>query len=84
MNGLVLANGVAGALAGVHQRTGAASAVVGAVQYGSGMIGSAMVGLFANGTPAPMGCVMSVGGIGCLVSVVLAQRACRVLPQTPR
>lgn len=47
MNGLILANGVAGALADVRQRAGAASAVVGAIQYGSGMVGSALVGILA-------------------------------------
>jgi DHA1 family bicyclomycin/chloramphenicol resistance-like MFS transporter len=75
MNGLILANGVAGALSSVHQRSGAASAVVGAIQYGSGMVGSALVGLFANGTPVPMGIVMALAGIGCLVSVAVTMRA---------
>lgn len=42
MNGLILANAVAGALSSVDRRAGAASAVVGAIQYGSGMIGSAV------------------------------------------
>lgn len=64
MNGLILANGVAGALASVQTKAGSASAVVGAIQYGSGMIGSAAVGLLANGTPTPMVLVMAVGGIG--------------------
>jgi DHA1 family bicyclomycin/chloramphenicol resistance-like MFS transporter len=64
MNGLILANGVAGALASVDTRAGSASAVVGAVQYGSGMLGSAAVGLLADGTPAPMLLVMAIGGIG--------------------
>ena len=78
MNGLILANGVAGALSSVRQRVGAASAVVGAIQYGSGMVGSALVGIFANGTPAPMGIVMAVAGIGCLASVVMARRTARI------
>lgn len=78
MNGLILANGVAGALSSVEQRAGAASAVVGAIQYGSGMVGSAVVGTFVNGTPAPMGIVMAVAGIGCLASVMMARRTARV------
>jgi DHA1 family bicyclomycin/chloramphenicol resistance-like MFS transporter len=73
MNGLILANAVAGALSSVQQRTGAASAVVGAIQYGSGMVGSAVVGLFANGTPVPMGSVMALAGSGCLLSVLCSQ-----------
>jgi len=74
MNGLILANAVAGALSSVTERAGAASAVVGAIQYGSGMVGSALVGTFANGTPVPMGYVTALMGIGCLVSVLLATR----------
>lgn len=74
MNGLILANAVAGALSSVQQRAGAASAVVGAIQYGSGMVGSALVALFANGTPAPMGSVMALAGIGSLASVLVARR----------
>ncbi|ODT82530.1 MAG: hypothetical protein ABS76_07900 [Pelagibacterium sp. SCN 64-44] len=67
MNGLILANGVAGALSSITDRAGAASAVVGAIQYGSGMIGSALVGLSANGTPLPMGIVIAAAGLGCLI-----------------
>ena len=73
MNGLILANAVAGGLSSVHFNTGAASAVLGAIQYGSGMIGSALVGILANGTPAPMGCVMAIGGLGCLLSVLASK-----------
>lgn len=74
MNGLILANAVAGALSSVRQRAGAASALVGAIQYGSGMVGSALVGLLANGTPVPMGGVMAVAGIGSFASVLIASR----------
>jgi DHA1 family bicyclomycin/chloramphenicol resistance-like MFS transporter len=74
MNGLILANGVAGALSSVQTRTGAASALIGAVQYGSGMVGSGLVGIFANGTPIPMVVVMALGGIGSLASAWWASR----------
>jgi DHA1 family bicyclomycin/chloramphenicol resistance-like MFS transporter len=53
-----------GSVLGGNQQAGSASAVVGAVQYGSGMLGSAAVGLLADGTPAPMVLVMAIGGIG--------------------
>ena len=53
--GFIVANSIVGALALVPQRAGAVSALVGAIQYGSGMVGSALVGTFANGTPGPMG-----------------------------
>lgn len=77
MNGLILANAVAGALSSVHERAGAASAVVGAIQYGGGMVGSALVGLFANGTPVPMGVVMAIAGVSCLASVLVARQTSR-------
>ena len=74
MNGLILANGVAGALASVQTRAGSASAVVGAIQYGSGMLGSAAIGLLTDGTSAPMALVMAVGGIGAAAMALLAGR----------
>jgi DHA1 family bicyclomycin/chloramphenicol resistance-like MFS transporter len=74
-NGFILANAVAGALASVPTRTGSASAVLGAVQYGGGFLGSAIMGALANGTPAPMGWVIAFGGVACLASTLLAPRA---------
>jgi DHA1 family bicyclomycin/chloramphenicol resistance-like MFS transporter len=51
---LIVANSIAGALASFPNRAGAVSALVGAIQYGTGIVGSAMVGAFADGTPWPM------------------------------
>ncbi|HWJ72780.1 MAG TPA: multidrug effflux MFS transporter [Kaistia sp.] len=76
-NGLILANAVAGGLSSVHHKAGTASALLGAIQYGSGMVGSALVGLLANGTPAPMGWVMGFAGLGCLASVLFTRAARR-------
>lgn len=67
MTGMVVANSIAGALSIFPERTGAASALVGAMQYGSGIIGSALVGAFADGTPWPMGAVIAVCGIGSFI-----------------
>ncbi|MFG1378735.1 multidrug effflux MFS transporter [Xanthobacter autotrophicus] len=64
--GFIVANSIAGALAGFPERAGAVSALVGALQYGSGILGSALVGAFADGTPWPMGWVIAVAGIGSL------------------
>lgn len=77
VNGLILANGVAGALASIETRTGAASAVIGVIQYGGGMVGAALVGVLANQTPVPMGAVMTFGGLGCLALVLWTQRRTR-------
>ncbi|SCB11016.1 MFS transporter, DHA1 family, bicyclomycin/chloramphenicol resistance protein [Rhizobium multihospitium] len=63
-SGLIVANSIAGALADFPERAGAVSALVGALHYGSGILGSALVGILANGTPWPMGLVIGLAGIG--------------------
>jgi DHA1 family bicyclomycin/chloramphenicol resistance-like MFS transporter len=62
--GFIVANSIAGALANFPERAGAVSALVGALQYGTGIIGSALVGAFADGTPWPMAWVIALSGIG--------------------
>ncbi len=69
--GLIVANSITGALDEFPERSGAISALTGAFQYGSGIIGSGLVALFANGTPQPMGWVIAFSGIGCLCAMVL-------------
>lgn len=65
-NGLIVANSIAEALAVFPDRVGTASALVGAMQYGSGIAGSALVGLCADGTPMSMAWVIAACGIGSL------------------
>jgi len=62
--GFIVANSVAGALAAYPERAGAVSALTGAVQYGGGIGGSALVGAFADGTPWPLGWVIALSCIG--------------------
>ncbi|WPD22309.1 MAG: hypothetical protein SD837_19215 [Candidatus Electrothrix scaldis] len=69
--GFIVANSVAGAMTCFPERAGAVSALVGAIQYGSGIIGSALVGLLADGTPWPMGLIIGMTGVGCLLSIFL-------------
>lgn len=69
--GFIVANAIAGGLALFPERSGVVSALVGAVQYGSGVVGSALVGVFADGTPWPMGCVIAVCGIGSFLCALL-------------
>lgn len=64
MAGFVVANSIAGAMESTPEHAGAVSALVGAVQYGSGIIGSAFVGMFSDGTPRPMGWVIAVVALG--------------------
>jgi len=68
---LIVANSITGALADFPQRAGAVSALTGAVQYGSGIFGSGLVGLWSDGTPWPLGLVVAMSGIGCLLSMLL-------------
>jgi len=69
--GLIVANSITGALAHFPHRAGAVSALVGAVHYGSGIMGSALVGILADGTPWPMGMVIGITGVGCCLSARL-------------
>jgi DHA1 family bicyclomycin/chloramphenicol resistance-like MFS transporter len=62
--GFIVANSIAGALARYPDRAGAVSALVGSIHYGAGIVGSALVGLLADGTPWPLGCVVAVSGVG--------------------
>ncbi len=75
--GFIVANAITGAMALFPNRAGAVSALIGATQYGSGMVGSALVGFFADGTPWPMGWVIAVCAIGSLSCTLLipARRA---------
>ncbi|RVT99395.1 Bcr/CflA family multidrug efflux MFS transporter [Rhodovarius crocodyli] len=74
MLGFIVANSLAGALAGFPQRAGAVSALVGALHYGSGMVTTALIGWCADGTPWPMGLIIGACGIGVLVSVLALVR----------
>jgi DHA1 family bicyclomycin/chloramphenicol resistance-like MFS transporter len=69
--GFVVANSITGALADFPERAGAVSALVGAFQYGFGIVGSGLVGTFADGTPWPMGWVIAIAGVGSLLSMRL-------------
>ncbi len=64
MTGFIVANSIAGALASFPLRAGAVSALVGSIQYGAGIAGSALVGAFADGTPWPLGWVVALAGLG--------------------
>lgn len=67
MAGFIVANSFAGALADYPENAGAVSALVGAMQYGTGILGSAMVGAFADGTPWTMAWVIALLSIGSAV-----------------
>lgn len=70
-NGFINANAIAGALGACPERAGAVSALIGSIQYGAGIAGSALIGFLADGTPRPMAYVIALMGIGCWLSTRL-------------
>jgi MFS transporter, DHA1 family, multidrug resistance protein len=66
--GFVVANSISGALGVYPDRAGAVSALIGSVQYGTGIVGSALVGVLADGTPWPLGCAIAIFGVGSFLS----------------
>jgi len=74
--GLIAANSITGALNLFPGVSGSVSAVIGASQFGAGIFGSALVGVFADGTPWPLGALMALFGTGSMLcAVFLVPRA---------
>lgn len=65
--GFIVANAIVGALDSYPERAGSVSALIGAIQYGTGIIGSACVGYFADGSPFPMCLTIASFGLGSLL-----------------
>lgn len=60
MNGIIAATSTAAALDAAPEMAGSASALVGALQYGSGIISSLFLALFSDGTPWTMGWIIAL------------------------
>ena len=84
VSGFIVANSVASALAAFPRQAGAASSLVGAMHYGSGVLSAAMLGWFADGTPWPMGAIVGAAGVGCLATALLQTRHAVVEFGTPQ
>ncbi|QXI30564.1 MFS transporter [Pseudomonas vanderleydeniana] len=65
--GFIVANSIVGAMGAFPEVAGATSALVGSLQYGTGILGSGLVGTLADGTPRPMAAVMLVFGVASLL-----------------
>jgi len=74
MNGFILANAMGGALQPFPDRAGAVAALVGAVQFGAGIVGSMLVGVFNDGTPGPMAWTIAVAGVGVAICAAALPR----------
>lgn len=71
--GFIVANSISGALNAFPQYSGSVSALIGAIQYGTGIAGSALVSFLANGTPGPMGAVIAACAVGSLLSALFVK-----------
>ncbi|MDF3830834.1 MULTISPECIES: multidrug effflux MFS transporter [unclassified Pseudocitrobacter] len=60
MNGIIAATATAAALDSAPHAAGSASALIGALQYGSGIISSLLLALFSDGTPWTMGWIIAL------------------------
>ncbi|MFS2225100.1 multidrug effflux MFS transporter [Pantoea sp. B65] len=60
MNGIIAATSAAAAMDAVPNVAGSASALMGALQYGSGIISSLLLALLSDGTPWTMGWIIAV------------------------
>lgn len=70
-SGLIVANSIGGAMQSFPERAGAASALVGALHYGSGILGSAAVSWLADGTPRSLVIVVAISGLGTVACLAL-------------
>ncbi len=60
MNGIIASTSTVCALDAVPNVAGSASALMGALQYGSGIISSLLLALFSDGTPWTMGWIIAL------------------------
>ncbi|MDM2910545.1 multidrug effflux MFS transporter [Citrobacter sp. Cpo012] len=74
MNGIIAATSTAAALDAVPNIAGSASALIGALQYGSGIISSLLLAAFSDGSPWTMAWIIA---LFTLLSAVLAFRVKR-------
>ncbi|MGC4193108.1 MAG: MFS transporter [Thermomicrobiales bacterium] len=74
-SGLIMANAISGGMAASPGGVGAASAVLGCMQYGDGFVGSTLLGVSTNGALLPLGIVVLTGGIGAGIAVRWGVRA---------
>ena len=75
MNGTVAANSTAAALDGVPEIAGSASALIGSLQYGSGIISSLLLAWLSKGTPETMILIMTVFTILSALMVLISIKA---------
>lgn len=68
MNGIIAACSNAAALSKAPDKITGAAALIGALQYGSGMISSVLLAIFSDGTPATM-CIVIAAFVLCAAAM---------------
>ncbi|WP_028297951.1 multidrug effflux MFS transporter [Olivibacter sitiensis] len=71
MNGIIAATATASALDGVPEMAGTASALLGSLQYGSGILSTVLLALFGDGTPWTMSWIIALFTIACAAMAFL-------------
>lgn len=74
MNGMIAANSTAAALDGVPEMAGSASALIGSLQYGSGIISSLLLAWLSTGTPTTMIVIMTIFTVLSAVMVLIPHK----------
>ena len=64
MNGMIVANSVAAVMNFKPEQVGTASSLIGALQYGAGVISAALIGVLNDGTPKVLASMLAIAGIG--------------------
>lgn len=65
MNGVIAATATASALDGVPEMAGTASALLGSLQYGSGILSTVLLAFFGDGTPWTMSWIIALFTMAC-------------------
>ncbi len=79
MNGIISATSTAAALDDVPEMAGAASALLGSLQYGSGILSSILLAVFSDGTPWAMSIIITLSSVMSAMVLVLKPRKVRAL-----
>lgn len=74
MNGIIAASATAAALDAVPNLAGSASALIGSLQYGSGIVSSLLLAYFSDGTPWTMTWIMTLFIAACFLVVATVRR----------
>ena len=75
MNGNIAATTTAAAMDAVPNMAGSASALIGSLQYGSGIISSLLLALLSDGTPWTMGWIIALFTVASAVMAITAATA---------